>query len=49
VETTALAAEACKGKCFRGSVCRTAAAEVSEAVQGFILGEFANLLSIKLI
>ena len=49
VETTTQAAKLCKGEILRGSVCRTAAAEVSEAVQGFVLCAFANLLSNNLI
>ncbi len=49
METTTQAAKLCKGEFLGGSVCRTAAAEVSEAVQGFVLRAFANLLSNKLI
>ncbi len=49
METTALAAESCKGEFCRGSVCRTVAAEVSEAVQGFVLSAFADLLTNRLV
>ena len=44
-----MAAILCKGEVLEGSACCTVAAEISEAVQGFVLRDFVNLLSNKLI
>lgn len=46
METITSAADLCKGKFLRGSVCRTSAAEVSEAIQGFSLSALADLLDV---